>query len=94
MSPFSRLKPACTASALAVIFACALALAAPVPAFALRDWNIDPETGLPCVSSDCQFVRPRNNNKCICKKVWPDNDRRQAVQLECFQKSGGRWITC
>lgn len=87
------LRRQCTL-ATAVLFAVSSGLAIATPAFALQDWDIDPDTGLVCVSSDCTYVRLPHNNKCICKKVWPDNDRRAGVRLDCVEKSGGRWVPC
>jgi hypothetical protein len=80
--------------AFGILFGAGLALTAPNPAQAFKDWTIDPDTGLVCVSSDCTYVRPPNNNKCICKKVWPNNNRREALRLDCVQKSGGGWVPC
>ncbi len=80
--------------AIGLTLAVSVALAFSTPASALQDWTIDPDTGLVCVSSDCTYVRLPHNNSCICKKVWPGNDRRAGVRLECVEKSGGRWIPC
>lgn len=83
------------ALAAAIVLAACASTVLPVPSRAQKSWSIDPDTGLVCVSSDCTYVRAPRNNNCICKKVWPNNDRRSgAVRLDCVQKSKGRWIAC
>ena len=54
----------------------------------------DADTGMLCLTIICDYVRKRGSNECICNKVWPNNDRRQRVQLECTKSVGGRWVSC
>lgn len=54
--------------------------------------SIDPETGLICITLQCDFLASRRDKNIVCQKVWPNNDRRESVDLQCRKKVGGRWV--
>ena len=55
---------------------------------------VDRDTGLRCLNQFCDYVRDPGDVHCLCKKAWPDNDRRKKVRLECFRYTFGRRSEC
>lgn len=77
----------------------AVSLAAPVSGAYAGDGGgrgnaYDPDTGMLCLTIICDYVRKNGSAHCLCKKVWPNNDRRKRVQLECSKKVDGRRVSC
>jgi hypothetical protein len=67
---------------MALIFGAA-AVSLPTPADAGGGSRKDPDTGLICMTPQCDVVRTVDGTNVMCVKVWPDNDRRKKPQLRC-----------
>ncbi|WP_157018243.1 hypothetical protein [Mesorhizobium xinjiangense] len=58
-----------------------------------RGGGPDPQTGLVCVTSLCDWVRlPRT--RCICQKLNPMELNPSKLRLKCVTKEQGQWIAC
>ena len=64
-------------------FFSALAISLPVPADAGGGSRKDPDTGLICMTPQCDVVRTVDGTNVMCVKFWPDNDMRKKPQLRC-----------
>ncbi len=58
-----------------------------------RGGGPDPQTGLVCVTSICDWVRlPRT--RCICQKLNPMELDPRKFRLKCVTKEQGQWVAC
>lgn len=69
-----------------VAVAGSITLSQATPANASAGSSKDPDTGLICITPQCDFLRSVDGSNVSCRKVWPDNDRRKKVQLRCSKK--------
>ena len=75
-----------------MVMGATIAFCPPAPVRATEGNAYDPDTGLLCLTPACDYVRSPKDKNSICRKVWPNNDRRKKVELDCKKKSGGRWV--